>query len=79
MVEREVFLRKPNHQYHLSQCGECVYGAQSWNGKILLYESMFITIKRRTSILKMVEIVVFPMKPKHQYHLSQWGESVYGA
>ena len=38
-----------------------------------------MTIESWTSILKMVEIVVFPMKPKQQYHLSQWGESVYGA
>ena len=51
--------------------GECVYGAQSWNEKILLCKSVFITIERRISILKMVEIAVFRMKPKHQYHLSQ--------
>ena len=27
MLEREVFLMKPNHLYHLWQWGECVYGA----------------------------------------------------
>ena len=27
MVEREVFLMKPNHQYHLSHRGECVCDA----------------------------------------------------
>ena len=27
----------------------------------------------------MVEREVFPKKLKHQYHLSQWGEFVYGA
>ena len=27
MVEREVFVMKPKHQYHLSQRGECVYDA----------------------------------------------------
>ena len=30
MVENEVFLMKPKRQYHLSQWGECVHGAQSW-------------------------------------------------
>ena len=29
MAEKEVFLMKPEHQYHLSHLGECVYGAQS--------------------------------------------------
>ena len=79
MAKWEVFVMKPKHQYHLSQWGERVYGAQSWNEKILLCESVFITIERRTSNLKMVEIIVSPMKPKHQYHLFQWGECVYGA
>ena len=65
MVEREVILMKPNHQYHLSQRRECVYGAQSWNEKILLCESVFIKIERQTLILKMEEEVVFPTKPKH--------------
>ena len=27
MVERDDFLMKPKRQYHLSQRGECVYGA----------------------------------------------------
>ena len=69
----------PKHQYQLSQRGECVYDAQSWNERRLLCESVFIIIERWTSILKMVEVVVFPLKPKHQYHLSQGGESAYGA
>ena len=55
MVEKKVFLMKPKHQNHLSQRGECVYSAQSKKETILLSESMFITIERRTSILKMVE------------------------
>ena len=29
MVEKQVFLMKPKHQNHLSQQGECDYGAQS--------------------------------------------------
>ena len=36
-------------------------------------------IEKWTLILKMVERDVFLMKPKRQYHLSQWGECVYGA
>ena len=27
MIKRDVFLMKPKLQYHLSQLGECVYGA----------------------------------------------------
>ena len=54
-VEREVFLLKPMHQKRLLQQGECVYSAQSWKEMILLCESMFILIERRTSILKIVE------------------------
>ena len=72
MVEREIFLMKLKHQYLLSQWGEFVYGAQSLKEGRLLSESMFIPIKRRTSILKMIEREVFPIKPKHQYHLSLW-------
>ena len=64
MAERKVFLMKPKHQYHLSQWGECVYGAQSWNKSRLLCKSMFIPIKIQTSILKMRERDVFLMKPK---------------
>ena len=45
----------------------------------LLHESMFIPIERRTSILKVVEIEVSLSKPKHQDHLSQWGECVHSA
>ena len=66
------------HQYHLSQWGECVYGAKSWKERRLLYESMFVQIKLRTLILKMVERDVFLTKPKHEYHLFHWGEWVYG-
>ena len=68
MVIREVFLLKPKHQYHLSQLGECVYDAQSWNETRLLCESMFIPLERYTSILKLVIREIFLMKPKHQYH-----------
>ena len=46
MVEIEVFLMKLKHQYHLSQWGECVHGAQSWNETRLLCESMSILIEK---------------------------------
>ena len=39
---------------------------------------MFIPIEKQTSIQKMVEGEVLLMKTMHQYHLSQWGEYVYG-
>ena len=78
MVEIEVSLSKPKHQYHLSQWGECVYGAQSWKERRLLCESIFIAIERWTWILKMVEREFSLSKPKHQYHSSQRGECVYG-
>ena len=70
---------KPRHQNRLSQEGEGVYSAQSTKEGILLYESMFIPIERRTLILKMVEREDFLMKPKHQNRLSQHGECVYSA
>ena len=40
---------------------------------------MFVQIDRWTLILKTAESEVLPMKPKHQYNLSQWGNCVYGA
>ena len=72
------FSYKTNASIHLSQWGERVYGAQSWKERTLLCESVFIPIDRRTFILKMVRKVVFLMKSKCQYHLSQWGECVFG-
>ena len=71
MVEKQVFLMKPKHRNHLSQQGECDYGAQSWKERRLLCESMFIPIERRTWILKMVEKQVFLMKSKHPNRLSR--------
>ena len=79
MGARKVFLMKPKHHNHLSQQGECEYGVQSWKERRLFYESMFIPIERWTWTLKMVKIEVSLSKRKHQYHLSQWGECVYGA
>ena len=72
MVEREVFLMKPKHQYHLSQWGECVYGAQSWNESKVLREFMLFPIEKWTSILKMAEREEFLMKPKHKYIYPNW-------
>ena len=68
MIEREVFPMKPRHQYHLSQRGEWICGAQSLKERRLLRESMFIQIERQTLILKMIAREVFLTKPKHQYH-----------
>ena len=45
----------------------------------LLCEFMSIQIDKGTLILKVGEKDVFLMKPKHQHHLSQWGECVHGA
>ena len=67
MVKREVFLMKPKHQYHLSQCGECVYGAQSWYESRVLCESIFFLIENWTLSLEMAKWEVFPMKPEHEY------------
>ena len=67
MVQREVFLIKPKHQYHLFHRGKCVYDAQSWKETRLFCESMFIPIERCTSILEMVIGKVFLIKLKHQY------------
>ena len=67
MVEREVSLMKPRHQYHLSQQGEWTCGARSLKERGLLRESKFIQIERWTLVLKMVETEVFVTKPKHQY------------
>ena len=70
---------KPKHQNHLSQYVESNYGAQWWKEKRLLCESMYIPIERQTWILKMIERKVFLTKQKHQNHLLQQVERVYGA
>ena len=67
MVGKKAFLMKSKHQYHLSQWGKCVYGAQSWNKRRLLRESMFITIDGRTLILKYPGKWSFFYKTKHQF------------
>ena len=59
---REVFLMKLKHQYHLSQWGEWIGGAQSIKERRLSCEFIFIPIEKRTSILKMVERKTFLMK-----------------
>ena len=45
-------------------------------GRRLLCEFMFVQIDIRILILEKVERDVFLMKPKPEYHLSQWGECV---
>ena len=76
MVKREVFLIKPKHHYHLPERKKCVYSAQSWKKRRLLCEFVILQIDERILILKMVAREVFLMKPKHEYHLYQWGECV---
>ena len=78
MVEKEAFLMKPKHQCYLSQLEQYVYGSLLLKERRLLCESVFAQINGQTLILKMVERKVFLMKPKHQHHLSQWGDRVYG-
>ena len=78
-VESDVFFLKPKHQNRLSQQVEWIYRAQWLNEWRLLCEFVFIPIEKWTLILKMAEREVFLMKPRHQYHLSQWGECIYGA
>ena len=80
MVEKKAFLMKPKRQCHLSQWGECVYRAQSWKEKRLLWEHKFIPIDEQTFIIrKIIERKPFLIRPKHQCHLSQEGEWVYSA
>ena len=79
MVEREVFLMKRKHQYHLSQWEEYVYCLQSWKERILLRESMFILIDRWTLILKHCGKWTFFYESKALIHLSQSGEWICGA
>ena len=79
IVKEEAFFMKPKVQYHFFLGGEWICGAQSLEERTLLCEFVFILIKRRTLILKIVEREVFLKKPKHQYHLSEWRECVYGA
>ena len=43
---------KPKHQCHLYQCGEWLYGTQSWKQWRLLCESIFVLINQRTLTLK---------------------------
>ena len=69
-VERWAFFMKPKHQCYLSQLVEWVYGARTWKERRLLCEFVFVSIDKRTFILKMVKRKAFFMKQKRQYHLS---------
>ena len=74
------FLMKWKLYYHLSQWGESAYGVQSWNeSRLLRKKPAFVQFDEQTLTLKMVESNILLMKPKHQYHLSQWGKCVYGS
>ena len=77
IVGREAFLTKPRHQCHLSQWREWVYDSHSWKERRLLRESIFIQIDKWNLIPKNSGRGAFLTKPKHQCHLSYWGEWVY--
>ena len=79
IAEKQVFAMQPRHQNHLSQRGECDYGAQLSKERRLLCESMFTLIQKWNSNLKTVEREVFLVKPMHQKPLLQQGECVYSA
>ena len=69
MVGSEVFLMKPKHRYHLSEWGECVYGAHLWKGRRLFHESMIIPIANWTLILKNGAKWSFSYETKASTHL----------
>ena len=46
----KAFNAKPKHQYHVSQCEECVYSTQSQKECRLLWESMFVSFDGRVLI-----------------------------
>ena len=74
-VEKKTILMKPKHHCHLSQLGECVYGAQSRIKKRLLCVSMFVQFDGWALIIKkMVERKAFLLKPNHWYLVSQCQE-----
>ena len=70
MVEKRPFHAKTKDNY-VSQWIKCVYSAQSQKEWILLPESKLDSFDGWTLIIwKLVEIKVFPDKPKHQYYES---------
>ena len=77
MVGSEVFLMKQKHQFIYPNEGNEFMVLNDWERR-LLCKSVFIPIERWTLILKLIEREIFLMKPKHQYHLSQQSECVYG-
>ena len=58
--------------------GMCLWCLIIKRKEIIMWINIY-PIERLTLILKIVQKEVFPMKPKHQYRLSQWGECIYGA
>ena len=67
MVERDVFLLKPKHQFiYPIEWDEFAVPKHLKNG--FLFESMFILTERWTLILKAVEREVFLRKLKHQFN-----------
>ena len=70
MMGRKAFLMKPMHQCHLSQWGECIYGAQSWKKGNYYMHPCLSQLKNNIDPKEMVERKSFLLNPKHQYHPS---------
>ena len=72
------FSYKTKASIHLSQRGEWICGTQSLKERRLLCEFVFIPIERWNLTLKMGQREAFLTKSKHQCHLPQCEEWVYG-
>ena len=62
MVEREIFLMKLKHQYHLSQLGECIYSAQLWKKRGYYMNPCLSLLTDELWFQKMVGSEVFLVK-----------------
>ena len=78
MVGSDIFLLQPKHQYHLSQWGECIFGAPSWKKKIIMW-NWVIPINKWTLTLKNGGKWSFSYEAKASIHLSQWEEWICSA
>ena len=73
MIERNVFLANPNHQYHVSQCKEHDYSANNKNNGdyyIQFCRISWMNINYKENGGKKA----FLANPKHQYCVSQYGQ-----
>ena len=76
MAEREVFLMNPMHQFiYPNEEKEFVVPNHLKRGDY--YVNLCLSNWKTNFNSKNGRKVIFPLKPKHQYHLSQWVECVY--